>query len=227
MVETQTIPVITIDGPSGTGKGTVSRLLAKALDWNLLESGALYRLLALAAEQAGIATTDETRLAELARKLPVIFKETDAGTQFILQAQDVTQHLQTEKCGGLASQIAVWPLVRDALLSRQRDFRQLPGLVAEGRDMGTIVFPDATIKIFLTASPEIRAQRRYEQLKRAGVSVMLSDLVVEIKARDVRDASRAVAPLRPADDAHVIDTSHLSVPAVLARIHEIIKIVPL
>ncbi|OGT62639.1 MAG: cytidylate kinase [Gammaproteobacteria bacterium RIFCSPHIGHO2_12_FULL_45_12] len=212
-------PVITIDGASGTGKGTVSQLLAKQLGWNFLDSGALYRVLALASQKHSVALEDEASLEVLAEHLDVQFiaKENDL-PQVILEGEDVTDIIRTEKMGNAASIVAALPAVRAALLSRQRAFRDAPGLVADGRDMGTVVFPDAEIKVFLTASPEERALRRLNQLKARGISVTLGDLITELKERDRRDQERAVAPLKAADDAICIDTNHLTIAQVVDKI---------
>lgn len=214
-----TEPVITIDGASGTGKGTVSQILAKRLGWNFLDSGALYRVLALAAQKHSVAFDDEASLEVLAEHLDVQFiaKENDL-PQVILEGEDVTDIIRTEKMGNAASIIGALPGVRTALLSRQRAFRDVPGLVADGRDMGTVVFPDAEIKIFLVASPEERALRRLNQLKARGISVTLGDLITELRERDRRDQERAVAPLKPADDAVCIDTNHLTIEQVVEKI---------
>lgn len=208
------IPVITIDGPSGSGKGTVTGLIAQQLGWNVLDSGAIYRVLALAAEQSGIAPTSEAVLRTMALQLQVEF--VDGKT--LLGGADVGRAIRTESVGTYASQIASLEGVREGLLQRQRDFRQEPGLVADGRDMGTVVFTDAPLKIFLTASAEERARRRYLQLKEAGHSVNLPDLVEEIRARDERDTNREVAPLKPAEDAIVLDSTTLTVEQVVERI---------
>ena len=214
------IPVITIDGPSGAGKGTVSLRLAKQLGWHVLDSGALYRVLALAAYHQSVSLTDEAALATLATGLKVVFEGLPdlSGMQVILAGQDVSRELRTENCGTAASKIAILPTVRQALLDRQRAFRQAPGLVADGRDMGTVVFPEASIKVFLTATAEERAQRRYKQLKEKGISAKLADLMIEIAERDQRDAARAVAPLVAAADALVIDTSGVPIEEVVACI---------
>jgi len=199
------IPVITVDGPGGVGKGTLSIALAQHLGWHFLDSGAFYRLLALAAIQLRLNFADETRLQALATQMVIEFK----GDNVLLDGQDVTSSIRSEACGRLASQIAVFPLVRAAILVRTRAFKALPGLVADGRDMGTVVFPEAFLKVFLTASPETRAKRRYYQLKEAGYSVNLQSLLAEIEARDKRDQERAIAPLKQAEDAVVIDTTDL------------------
>ena len=213
------IPVVTIDGPGGSGKGTVSQMLARKLGWHLLDSGALYRLTALAAIRQSVALDDEPKLIAVAAGLDVAFEPTPPGqpVRVLLAGDDVTAEIRTEVCGDNASRIAVIQPVRDALLQRQRDFRVAPGLVADGRDMGTVVFPDAPVKIFLTASAEERAQRRYSQLKDAGVDVNIDDLLEEIRVRDKRDINRAAAPLKPADDAQVIDSTGLSIEEVLDR----------
>lgn len=212
-------PVITIDGASGTGKGTVSQLLAKRLGWRFLDSGALYRVLALAAQKHSVALDNEKALEVLAEHLDVQFiaQETDQ-SQIILEGEDVTQVIRTEKIGNSASIVAALPAVRAALLSRQRAFRESPGLVADGRDMGTVVFPDANLKIFLLASPEERALRRYNQLKERGISVTLGDLIEELRERDRRDQERAIAPLKPAEDAICINTNGLTVEQVVEKI---------
>lgn len=212
--------VITIDGPGGGGKGTISRLLAKQLGWHLLESGALYRLLALSAQKHQIAFDDIAGLTALAEALDVRFLQDETGgmTHFYLEGVDVSAQVMAESCGDAASQISVYLSVRQALLSRQRHFRESPGLVAEGRDMGTVVFPDAILKIFLFASIEARAQRRYKQLKQQGIDVNLDTLQTEVALRDERDKHRAVSPLIPADDAILLDTTQMDIPAVLSRI---------
>ncbi len=214
------IPVITIDGASGTGKGTVTQIIAKRLGWNLLDSGALYRVLALAALKHGVSFDNEKVLYVLASNLDVQFvaSEVYAPPRILLEGQDVTTTIRTEKIGNAASKVGILPTVRVALLSRQRAFRQPPGLATDGRDMGTVVFPDAELKIFLTASPKERATRRYKQLKASGIDVNLSDLVEELCERDQRDQERAIAPLRPAEDAVCIDTDHLTIEQVVERI---------
>jgi len=217
-------PVITIDGASGTGKGTVSQLVAKRLGWRFLDSGALYRVLALAAQKHSVAFDNEKALDVLAEHLDVQFIAQDIEfSSVILEGEDVTDVIRSEKIGNLASIIAALPAVRASLLSRQRAFREAPGLVADGRDMGTVVFPDAELKIFLLASPEERALRRYNQLKERGISVTLSDLIKELSERDRRDQERVVAPLKPAEDAIRIDTDKLTIDQVVERIISEIK----
>jgi CMP/dCMP kinase len=214
----QRVPVVTIDGPSGAGKGTISRELARRLGWHLLDSGALYRLAALAAARAGVELSDEAGVARLAEAMDVRFGDAEGREQALLDGEDVTGALRTERCGEAASQVAAMPAVRRALLDRQRAFAVPPGLVADGRDMGTGVFPEALLKVFLTASAEERAMRRHKQLKEKGISVSLRDLSWEISQRDERDANRAVAPLLPAKDARVLDSTHLTPEEVTNRI---------
>ena len=213
-------PVITIDGPSGSGKGTVAGILAKRLGWNLLDSGALYRLLAFAAGNHGVALDNEALLEKLAAHLDVQFIGATDGkpARIILEGDDVTHAIRSEAVAAGASKVAALPAVRDALLQRQRAFLEFPGLVADGRDMGTVVFPDAPLKVFLTASAEERARRRYLQLKAKGDDVSLSGLLDEIRARDERDTQRAIAPLKPAADAIQLDSTELSIEQVLERI---------
>jgi len=219
------IPVITIDGPSGAGKGTVSCRLAKRLGWHTLDSGALYRVLALAAHLNQISLEDEAALATLATGLTLHFDPLPdlSGTQVFLEGQDVSLSLRSESCGAQASQIAEKPAVREALLYRQRAFRMAPGLVADGRDMGTVVFKEAPLKIFLTASVEERAHRRYNQLISKGIDAKLSNLMIEIAQRDQRDSIRTIAPLMIARDAYVIDTTGVSIEKVVARILSIVQ----
>lgn len=213
-------PVITIDGASGTGKGVVCHLVAKKLGWRLLDSGALYRVLALAAQKHGVALDNESALRVLAEHLDVQFIAAEASTppNILLEGQDVTETIRTEKMGNAASKVGALPDVRTALLSRQRAFREAPGLVTDGRDMGTVVFPDADVKIFLIASPEERASRRFNQLKERSLHVDLNDLIAELRERDKRDQERTVAPLRPAEDAVCIETDHLTIEQVVARV---------
>ncbi len=213
-------PVITIDGPSGSGKGTISRLLAEKLGWHLLDSGAIYRVLALAALHHDFSADDEESLVALAANLDVKFEaeEDDGITHIILEGEDVTLTIRTEQVGNMASKIAALPRVREALLRRQRGFKELPGLVADGRDMGTVVFTDADAKVFLTASAEERAQRRYKQLLEKGFDANIDQLIAEIEERDERDTNRSVAPLKPADDALYVDSTDLSIDQVLEEI---------
>jgi cytidylate kinase len=216
------IPIVTIDGPSGSGKGTISRAVAQHLGWHLLDSGALYRLVALAGQRSGLEAEDVAGHAQLAASMDVRFGVGEHGEERVsLAGEDVTAAIRTESAGQGASRVAAWPPVRSALLERQRAFARLPGLVADGRDMGTVVFPRAPLKIFLTASAAERAQRRYKQLKDKGSDVSLSTLSREITARDARDSTRTVAPLAPAPDAVVIDSTGLSIAEVVDRVLEI------
>ena len=219
----QSSPVITIDGPSGAGKGTVSSLLAETLEWHFLDSGAIYRVLAVAAMHHQIESDDEQGLVPLASSLDVSFETTESGTRIVLEGEDVTYAIREEEIGMMASKVASLPRVREALLRRQRAFKQSPGLVADGRDMGTVVFPHAEAKIFLTASAEERANRRYKQLKEKGQDVNIARLLADIQARDERDANRKVAPLVPAEDALVLDSTELSVEQVLEKVKVFVK----
>ncbi|MBW6392045.1 (d)CMP kinase [Billgrantia antri] len=212
--------VLTLDGPGGAGKGTISRLVAERLGWHLLDSGALYRLTALAALRHGVALDDELSLERLAVELDVAFLAEEDRTRVMLEGSEVGNDIRTEQVGDAASRVAALNGVRQALLQRQRDFKKPPGLVADGRDMGTVVFPDAELKVFLTASAEERARRRRLQLQEAGVDASLSSLLKEIQARDARDMQRSVAPLKPADDAITLDTTSLKIPEVVERLTE-------
>ena len=219
------IPVIAVDGPSGTGKGTVCIRLASLLQWHFLDSGALYRTLALAANRDGTGLEDSPRLHRLAERLDIHFKPGTGGHAVAvwLGDEDVSSEIRTEDCGNAASTIAVYPGVRAGLLALQRSFKRKPGLVADGRDMGSVVFPEASLKIFLTASAEERAKRRYKQLKEQGFSVNLARLSAEIAERDARDSQRSVSPLIPAPDAVMIDTTAVSVEAVGQQILEQVR----
>lgn len=218
------VPVIAIDGPSGSGKGTVCRAVANRLGWHLLDSGALYRLVALAGAARGLDPADEPGHAAVATGLDAGFEVAeDGGERVVLDGRDVTRELRAETTGSMASQVAVMPGVRAALLERQRAFARPPGLVADGRDMGTVVFPSADLKVFLTASAEERALRRYKQLKEKGLAANLADLSQDIRERDRRDAARSAAPLRPADDAVIIDSTVTPAEAVTERILELVR----
>ena len=209
-------PVLTIDGPGGAGKGTVCQIVAKKLGWHLLDSGALYRLTALAASKHGVALDNEESVAVLAKHLDVQFVPQDEGViKTILEGEDVSQDIRTEKIGSMASRVAALPVVRQALLERQRDFAQLPGLVADGRDMGTVVFTEAGCKVYLTASAEERARRRFLQLQEKGVESDLAQILQEIQTRDERDMNREVAPLKPALNALVIESTNMSIEQVV------------
>ncbi|MBE9396523.1 (d)CMP kinase [Pontibacterium sp. N1Y112] len=217
--------VITVDGPSGSGKGTLCQLLAKELGWNLLDSGALYRLVALAADHHGVELDDTEALTVLAEHLDVQFNAVEGsdGIRIVLEGEEVTDTIRTEKVGGDASVVAAIPAVREALLNRQRAFATEPGLIADGRDMGTVVFPDAPLKIYLDASAEERADRRYNQLINKGLGASLQAILEDIKARDARDMNRAVAPLKPAQDAIVLDSTKLTIDEVLAAVMEEVR----
>lgn len=225
----QKIPVLTIDGPSGSGKGTIVQHVAQKLGWHVLDSGALYRLVGFGSQSNQLSFENEDEIANYAAHLDVEFKlvaadssQSDGGVaqelQIILEGKQVGAELRTEETGKLASIVAAMPKVREALFQRQRDFRQNPGLVADGRDMGTAIFPDARAKIFLTASAEERAQRRYKQLKSKGIDGNLAALLRDINERDERDSSRSASPLKPADDAIQIDTSDLSIKQVVEQV---------
>jgi len=218
------VPVMTIDGPSGSGKGTVSRAAARALGWALLDSGALYRLVALAGRKAAISLDDGPGLARLAASFDIRFGSGGSGEEVVwLDGQPVTGAIRTEGAGNDASKVAALPVVRAALLERQRRFAVPPGLVADGRDMGTVVFPQAEVKIFLTASAAERAARRHKQLKEKGVAATLAALSLEIAERDLRDTNRAISPLVPSADAVLLDTTAMSVDAVVERVLEVAR----
>ena len=215
--DSASVPVIAIDGPSASGKGTIASRVARTLGFHYLESGALYRLLALLSLRES--TLDEKRLASLAQHMDVEF----AGGEVLLEDEDVSDKIRSEPCGVRASEVAKLPAVRAALLERQRAFRRAPGLVADGRDMATVVFPDAALKIFLTATPEVRAERRYKQLKEKGIDANLRALSRDLEERDERDRKRTVSPLVPAADSQVLDSSALSIEAVAGRILELYR----
>lgn len=222
-MDDRNIAVVAIDGPSGSGKGTIAQQLASYLGWHLLDSGALYRLVAVAAQNSAVDLDDEPGLSRVAAGLDVRFVSKADGTEQIFLGQtDVAGDVRTEETGKIASNIAAMPQVRVALMELQKRFRKAPGLVADGRDMGSVVFPDAPVKIFLTASPEERARRRHKQLKDKGIDVSLPALSADIAERDLRDTERAVAPLRPAPDAEILDTTDLSIDEVVEQVKKIV-----
>jgi cytidylate kinase len=215
-------PVITIDGPSGTGKGTVAHLLAQELGWHILDSGALYRIVGVAAQDRGVAADESAGLAGIAQAMQVEFSTVFQGS-ILLDGTEISARIRLEESGAMASRVAANAALRAALLQRQYDFRRAPGLVADGRDMGTVVFPDALCKFYLTASAEIRAQRRYNQLKDKEVDVSLPGLLRDIQARDERDSTRAVSPLKPAKEALIVDTGPLTIEQVMAVVRQEIR----
>ncbi|OGT06846.1 MAG: cytidylate kinase [Gammaproteobacteria bacterium GWF2_41_13] len=215
------VPVITIDGPSGSGKGTIGQLLANRLQWHFLDSGAIYRIVALAAERHQVPIDDEVNLVRLAETIQIVFQTTQGSIQIFLDQQNVTQAIRQETISQLASKIAAFPRVREALLALQRSFRKAPGLVADGRDMGTVVFPDACLKIYLEASVEERAKRRHQQLLEKGFDVRLMPLIDELIERDRRDKNRKDSPLVPAVDAVLIDTTSLSIEKVMTQVFDL------
>ena len=219
------VPVLAIDGPSGSGKGTIGLILARRLGWHFLDSGALYRALGVAANRAEVDLGDKAALARLAMDMDIRFVPRTGRdlVDVLLNGQEVGDILRTEESGRRASILAAIPGVRQALLQKQRSFRQLPGLVADGRDMGSTVFPDAILKIFLTATPEVRAARRYKQLKEKGFDVNLRRLLDEIRERDARDTGREASPLKPASDACLLDTSQLDISGVVERVQGLLQ----
>ncbi len=219
------IPVITIDGPSGSGKGTIAQLLAKQLKWHFLDSGVLYRAIGWAVLHQKISTDDQAALKKLVDTIDIKMQIADIGDEakIMVDQQDITDDIRSEACSQMASITSAIPFVRAALLERQRQFRQMPGLVTDGRDMGTVVFPDATIKFYLTASVEERANRRYSQLKQKGKHVSLPDILRELHARDERDANRAIAPAKPADDVILVDTTSLDVNGAFQTVLQHVK----
>ena len=219
------IPVLTIDGPSGSGKGTVGQLLAQRLGWHFLDSGALYRALGVAANRAEVDLGDKPALARLAMAMDIRFLPKIGGdvVDVLLNGEEVGDRLRTEESGRRASILAAIPEVRAALLQKQHSFRQPPGLVADGRDMGSTVFPDAILKVYLTANPEVRAERRYKQLKDKGFDVNLRRLLDEIRERDARDAGREASPLKPASDACILDTSQLDISGVVEHVYGLLQ----
>ncbi len=225
MTKNDAAPVLTIDGPSGSGKGTIARAVADRLGWHMLDSGAIYRAVGYAAGLTGLDLSDAEAVARCGAETRIEFRDPGDGgeTRVIIDGQDATDAIRTETAGAAASAIAALPEVRKALVDKQLAFRQPPGLVADGRDMGTVIFPDAPFKVFLTASAAERAERRYKQLKAKGLAVTLTSLLHEIELRDARDASRTVAPLRPAGDAVVIDTTGQPIPSVVAEVLAVVR----
>ena len=221
--ESESLPVITIDGPAGSGKGTITERVASNLGWNILDSGALYRLVGLAAIREEVDFSDEIKLAKIAETLDVSFMPNGDGVDVILNGDDVSALIRNEECGNCASKVAAITGVRNALLERQRKFSSPEGLVADGRDMGTVIFPDAKVKIYLTASAKIRAERRLNQLKKQGVDANLASLIEDIEERDKRDTTRSVAPLIPADDAIIIDTGTSSIDEVVLQVMKVVE----
>ncbi|VAW54336.1 Cytidylate kinase [hydrothermal vent metagenome] len=220
-------PVICLDGPGGVGKGTICLAVAEHLNWRILDSGSLYRITALVVSRQfpdiDVTTIDVVQLADIALNLSVSYQQVDNDLIILLDGEDITKLIRNEEMGAKASQIAVIPVVREALLARQRAFLQPPGLVADGRDMGTVVFPDSVLKIYLTATPEERAERRYKQLKDKGIDVNLSSLVEDLRLRDERDMNRETAPLKPATDAIIIDTTELDIEHVTKAVMNWVK----
>ena len=216
------VPVICLDGPSGVGKGTICLAVAKKLGWHILDSGSLYRITALQVSrkfpETEVVDIDESQLVEIAENLNVTYEEESGELAIILDGQEISSLIRNEKIGDIASKVAAIPVIRSALLERQRAFLQQPGLIADGRDMGTVVFPDAPLKIFMTASAEERAQRRYKQLKEKGIDVNLAPLIEELRQRDERDMNRETAPLKPASDAIIIDTTTLDIEQVTKEV---------
>ena len=219
------VPIITIDGPSGSGKGTLAHRLAEKLDWHFLDSGALYRLLAYSAQESGIKLDDIESLVQHVDDMPIRFDSAigQESTHIFLGDKEVTSAIRTEMCGNAASQVAQYSQIRQALIARQRGFAKAPGLVADGRDMGTFIFPEAQLKIYLEASCKTRAERRLNQLHGAGLDANLEGLLLEIEERDQRDINRAVSPLKPAEDAVILDTTAMSVKAVSDRVWALVE----